>query len=579
MHLKSKLFILIFSIILNGCFKEVKNDFKPKVLDNLVTLAKVYGIVKYFHPSDEAYHLDWDKFAIYAAEEVLKCEHQEEFISLLDSLFIPIMPSLQSNILEAKETNMQIYWQHKGVSFGMENSTGTYLSKRIISNGTEDTISSRPYLGETITIPLSKTKVFSIPIALPYGKTGTLPKAGSIGIKQLKQKLRDSPIDETSLAYRLGNVINTYNVFEHFFPYFDIIQIHWEEELKKALIRSYKDQSKYDHIVTLEKFTAPLRDGHIIVNEIGEENEFYSPPISWEWIENKLIITKVLNDSLPIKIGDEVTKINGETAKNYFKEIQTRISAGTKGWLNYQSEIKALKGKKKSKLEISVNRKKLELTRNTHPYDRSEEFNPYQKLDNNIHYLNLTLLDSLTVAYLLPELENANGIICDARGYPSNGQLKLIRHLMKKGDTAKAWLRIPKITFPNQRKITGHHEYNWNNWMQPLSPYLGDKEVVFITNGRAISYAESLLSFVKGYQLATIIGETTAGTNGNFNDFILPGNIIIKWTGMEVVLLDGTPLHGVGIKPDIRVEKTIRGFIEQRDEFLDEAIKIIHQKD
>ena len=83
-----------------------------------------------------------------------------------------------------------------------------------------------------------------------------------------------------------------------------------------------------------------------------------------------------MNDSLPIKIGDEVTKINGETAKNYFKEMQTRISAGTKGWLNYQSEIKALEGQMKSKLEISVNRKKLELTRNKDPYDRNEKFNP-----------------------------------------------------------------------------------------------------------------------------------------------------------------------------------------------------------
>ena len=162
-----------------------------------------------------------------------------------------------------------------------------------------------------------------------------------------------------------------------------------------------------------------------------------------------MIITHVWDNDPNLNIGDEVARINGQTSKEYFAEIESRISAGTKGWMQHKSEIKSLEGPKNSKLTIHVNGKKVEMTRSMDSYDQNKGFNPYTKFDNNIHYLNLTLLDWETIAYLLPELEKANGIICDLRGYP-NGQQKFINHLLKKADTATGWLRIPKIVFPNQ---------------------------------------------------------------------------------------------------------------------------------
>ena len=108
--------------------------------------------------------------------------------------------------------------------------------------------------------------------------------------------------------------------------------------------------------------------------------------------------------------------------------------------------------------------------------------------------------------------------------------------------------------------------------MIPAQPYLGNKNIVFITDGSAISYAESIMGFVKGYNLATIVGQPTAGTNGNYNTFVLPGDIKINWTGMQVLKLDGTQLHGMGILPDVYVEKTIGDIINGKDAFLQKAL-------
>ena len=95
-----------------------------------------------------------------------------------------------------------------------------------------------------------------------------------------------------------------------------------------------------------------------------------------------------------------------------------------------------------------------------------------------------------------------------------------------------------------------------------------------ITDSRAISYAESCLSFFEGYKLATIVGEPSAGTNGNVNPIDICGLYTVRWTGMYVVKHDGSQHHGIGILPNVAVQKTIQGVREGRDEFLEKAIEM-----
>lgn len=105
-------------------------------------------------------------------------------------------------------------------------------------------------------------------------------------------------------------------------------------------------------------------------------------------------------------------------------------------------------------------------------------------------------------------------------------------------------------------------------------PYLGDKQIIFLTDGRAISYAESIMLYIKGHHLATIIGQPTAGTDGDINELKLPGGIQTRWTGMKMINLDGTQLYGIGVLPDIYVNQTIEGFKAGRDDVLEKAIEL-----
>ena len=185
-------------------------------------------------------------------------------------------------------------------------------------------------------------------------------------------------------------------------------------------------------------------------------------------------------------------------------------------------------------------------------------------------YINLDVASMKQIDEALPQIQKSKAIICDLRGYP-NSNHKLISYLLENQDTSTQWMQVPQIIYPDQENITGFQKHSWK--LKPGKPHLRAK-MIFLTDGRAISYAESYMSFIEHYGLATIVGQPTAGTNGNINPFSLPGGYRITWTGMKVLKHDGSPLHGVGIKPHVYVTRTIRGIQEGRDEFLEKALEL-----
>jgi len=160
-------------------------------------------------------------------------------------------------------------------------------------------------------------------------------------------------------------------------------------------------------------------------------------------------------------------------------------------------------------------------------------------------------------------------MIFDMRGYP-HGSTGAISHLIDKPVESGQW-HIPITLYPDRTKVS----YSFSNWsVTPQAPRFKAK-VAFITDGRAISYAETYLGIIEHYKLAAIVGGPTAGTNGNVNPMRLPGGYTVAWTGMRVLKQDGSRHHGVGIQPTIPAKRTIQGVRDERDELLVKALKAV----
>jgi len=172
-------------------------------------------------------------------------------------------------------------------------------------------------------------------------------------------------------------------------------------------------------------------------------------------------------------------------------------------------------------------------------------------------------------AEALPALSAAEALIFDLRGYPAASPVA-ISHLIDEPVTCAQW-HIPVFTRPDQEDVT----FMFSNW--PVEPQASrfTGRAAFLTDGRAISYAETYLGIIEHYGLAEIVGEPTAGTNGNVNPVLLPGGYRVTWTGMKVLKHDGSQHHGIGIRPTVPVSRTIRGVAEGRDEVLERAIEVV----
>lgn len=416
----------------------------------------------------------------------------------------------------------------------------------------------------------------NMPMVLYQKENSTYPSTATTVNEFIDKYEQVTPSTPDALEFRIGNLINAWNVFQHFYPYFDVVQVDWEKELEESLIASFSSDGN-SHIDELKMLSAQLQDNH--VNVYSEQSTFFAPGIRWEWIESQLIITQVYDPNLQIKTGDRVEEIDGQSPEDYFEKIKSGISAASDGWMNYRASIESLLGHPNSKVKIKVNGSFHELTRDSNFYQTDSEIkmtSPKYRFygdQNQIAYLNLDLIPMDTINFLLPQLVKCKAIIGDLRGYPKSNH-QFIQHLLTKPDRDK-WMQVDRLIYPDHENPVGFSFEGWS--LNPLKPYLGDKKIVFITDGQAVSYAESYMGFIEGYDLGTIVGQPTSGTNGNINQFQLPGNYSISFTGMRVLNHDGSSFHGVGIIPDIFVEKSIAGVKAGRDEFLEVALKLANQ--
>src|SRR5262249_48552019 len=196
---------------------------------------------------------------------------------------------------------------------------------------------------------------------------------------------------------------------------------------------------------------------------------------------------------------------------------------------------------------------------------------PVAELEDGIWYVDVGRASEKEFTGALPRLAKARGLIFDLRGYPTIGLTAPLANLTEK-EMEGSPVFLPVVLYPDRKWMSFMQGRNLT--VQPAKPLLRAK-VVFLTDARAISAGETFMGIVQHYKLGTILGEPTAGTNGNVRVLGLPGGYEIRFTGIKVLNYDGSPFHGSGIQPDLLVRRTRRGVAAGRDEVLEEALRFL----
>jgi len=568
----------------------------PRGLQNLIAFAKLYGYVRHFHPSDPALAANWDQLAMAGVEQIEGAADDAALATALNAFFGPITPSVKvwvereiprrkrayvtigTTTLEVPpEATQWVSWRHVG--FGQQRDTATIYRNVYSSRTIREPIADVPARngtkpGTVIEADLGGKVRALVPIGVYADSVGTLPRSSG-ALPTLNRPADWSPSGDDRTT-RLADVIIAWNVLQHFFPYFDVVQTDWPTVLIDSLKRAAKDRDADAFLDTLDRFGAALDDGHTRVS--GPGRAVYQTPLDWEWVGDLLVIAETPGDSISpaVKRGDVVISINGRKTKDVYAGVAAGISAATEQW----KRVRAL-----DLMGASVHKDQmlLELQHTDGTFDaakvtltgreeaRAKESRPQDgtEVTPGVLYFNLCGMTTETMTPFLDRMAAAKGLVFDMRGYPGTAGAALLPHLTDKQIQSAHW-NIPVILMPDREGVT----YQTSNWNQaPLQPHLGGK-IVFITDGRAISYAESCLGIVEAYHLGEIVGGPTAGTNGNVNQIPLPGGYKVTFTGMQVTKQDGSRHHGVGILPTVPVSRTVAGISAGSDELLDRAVEI-----
>ncbi|WGM39233.1 S41 family peptidase [Caulobacter sp. NIBR1757] len=530
---------------------------------NLQAFARLYGYVRWFHPSDESAKADWDALAVAGVQRVETARNGRELAKALREVFLPVAPTL---IIEPGAptppgllpNTSPLAWTHKGVQFSKEN---VYSSVRgAPPSGMAPDAAVSLDLGQGVTARMR--------LVLPAGAPG----AAAPVIKPDKPEGFQYSGDDR--ATRLADVVIAWNVFQHFYPYFDVVKTDWSAELPKALTAAATDRDAAAFQDTLKRLVAALKDGH---GNATRPHRMGLLPVFWTWAEDRLVVTEVVGGT-DVRVGDVVLAIDGKPVADRIAEEEALISSATPQWRRWRAlrEMTLAEQGTTSVLKIQhADGTTADVTLTHQLYEKEAAAQhtevrpaPIAELKPGLLYVDLerTSVDDMKAAQ--DRLANARAVIFDMRGYPGQSAYWLMSHLSDKTLNSANW-NVPVVTLPDRQGWT----WDTRKWtLEPETPRVTAKRV-FMTDGRAISYAESIMGIVEAYRLGEIVGSTTAGTNGNINPFVLPGGYRLVWTGMKVTKHDGSTHHGVGIQPTIPVERTVAGIRAGRDEYLEAAIK------
>jgi C-terminal processing protease CtpA/Prc len=566
----------------NSAFFQAKDsNLSKRELTNVLTFAEIYGYIRYFHPTEESKDVDWDKFVIYSLKKVYSCSNDIQLIDTLNLLYNKIAPQVlffnKKNLIQKNNQNNRafIYWHHWGIE---TNCSKGYKSNLVSS----DSIVLDQSLLKDTTIQITSTFSsisFILPIKTDLSKENNKHEASEF-INNINNYTKND-IQNNSKEFKMACSIITWNIFKHFGPYRELLKINWTEVLKENILKNASSRSNNEFLLNMREMLAKFNDGHIIFNSFENNDRGYYPAIELEKIEGKIIISNVIKSNIDLKIGDEILKFNNMPIAKYLEEQSKYISASTLKNLEKKALKKILEGGENSSFDIQIKQndvlKNLQLERkiNAKIYDEAiKSVKPiFKELNDNIWYLNLSRINNYQIDSLMQNLLKSKGIICDLRGYPNQNK-EFLSYLITNEDTAK-WIGVENFIFPNN---TSKNQYSLIGWaLKPNSTHI-NSPIVFLTNSNAISFSESYLSLVKHYKLGKIIGETTGGTNGDINCYNLFNKYYFYFTGARVLKLNGEQHHGIGINPDIEVEKKLNNFIKGEDDYIIKAIEVINSQ-
>lgn len=556
---------------------------------NVAALARLLGVVRYFHPTSEAAALDWDAFTTRAVIAAEAAANDEDLAAILAAHLAPVAPTVRvwagpgepAPDRRPEGSTHAVGMLYRGYALVPKEGTppdltNVYAAARLRVPLTKDSAAGDiPPPGTAVSLALGGTVRARVPITLYADGTRTLPRAQATEPPPPPRPAAWSPAPGDR-ATRLAAVCIAWGTLRHFYPYFDVTPDDWDAALAPALAKAATDRSAEDFHRTLSLLLAHLHDGHGYVTGPGQGGT--APrDFAWTWVGDRLVVSAA-DPASSFRPGDEIIEIDGRSVADLYAEVAPAICAATEGWRRVRAAAEIGWAPGTGSVTVKVQRAGRAIPLSVARIPATRGFKPPLPADASevapgIVYFNLDRAETASLMAAWDKLRAAKAVIFDLRGYPGSAGAALLPYLNAEPMKSASW-NIPIITMPNFENVT----FATSAWDLAPQENRITAPVAFLTGPGAISYAESCMGIVEAYHLGEIVGAATAGTNGNVATLKLPAGYAMSFTGMRVLKHDGSRHHGVGIRPTVPASPTLEGLAAGRDEVLDKAVEVLRAK-
>ncbi|MEP6730986.1 MAG: PDZ domain-containing protein, partial [bacterium] len=338
----------------------------PRELGNVTAFANALGYIRFFHPTDAAVRVNWDAFAVRGIRAVQGATSDDSLALALASVFAPITSnvrfassgaSLPTTIPKPAAATHVVFWRHLGVGWPSGRDSpmlNLYHSERVVAplRDIGGPVTLPPdSVGVTVSLPPVPDPAHPMIAALGGGVTMSMPVALYMHADFVEEGLREpSPsmamerFEPSDRATRLADVALAWSLFQHFYPYFDVVHTDWPAALDAALRSAATDVDGTAFHSTLRRLTAALHDGHGYVNR--ESVPFQKHDVVFTRVEGRVLVSATGDSAVAsgLRVGDEVLAVDDVPVQAKLDELSTMAAGATPQFVRWLALSRLLDG-------------------------------------------------------------------------------------------------------------------------------------------------------------------------------------------------------------------------------------------
>lgn len=389
-----------------------------------------------------------------------------------------------------------------------------------------------------------------------------------------------------SREWRMLAAIKLWATMDKYFPARRLMDGSWEDALLACLRRMEDVLDAREYGQALEAMALHLDDSHVGTGSraLGWNERTHGIGVQLARIGGRVYVAGVTDAALEgsgvLRVGDEITAIDGEDVATRLARLAGKVAASTEAgrWRKAMFEMMLAAGGASVQLRLAgADGGQRSVSLQPAPLENALPLRhalPAVSVADGVAYVDLDRLQVDQVDAMFVTIKDSRALILDMRGYP-NGTGRAIARRLNVNHATSFSTSYQQLAIPYEAGHGAQLAYDDRLFPAPGTLYRG--KVVMLIDEHTQSAAEHLALMVEAATPVTFIGTPSAGANGDLREVVLPGNVHVWYSGLEVRHADGRRLQRLGVQPHIVAAPSVADLRAGRDEVLERARQFLRQ--